>query len=66
MGWKWNDIAAQVDELVAAKKTELEDKLLSLATEAQQEASKEPDAVKASFLRGKAHAYSDVREAVKH
>jgi hypothetical protein len=65
MGWKWDDIAADVDALVAAKKRELEDRLLTLATEAQEAARTEPDIVRASFQRGRAHAFAEVRDAVK-
>jgi hypothetical protein len=65
VGWKWNDIALDVDRLVAAKKVELEDKLLALAMEAQGMARTETDIVRASFQRGRASAFAEVREAVK-
>jgi hypothetical protein len=65
MGWKWNDIAPQVDELVRAKKAELVVTLSNLALDEDHEAERSTDPTKRSYHIGRASAFREVREAVR-
>ncbi len=67
MGWKWElgDFAQMVNDAVNAKTQELSDRLLSLASEAQNDAMIETDPSKKAFLKGKADAFTEVHDAVR-
>jgi len=65
MGWKWNDIAAGVDELVQAKKAELAGKLAQLADIEDSLAKSVSSGQDSSYHKGRAAAFREVHDAVK-
>lgn len=68
MGWKWNDIRPQVEEIVRAKKQELADKLEELAVEEDNLGSlvtHHGGPHTADFHVGRADAFREVKDAVK-